>query len=242
MNPKKYLFISYLLLTAFLALYIFSIWLSVFTISESGIFGMGIHYGVYYSDPGLAFLLSLLLFFIFLIPLLKGFAIYWKEQEKSNAIKKTLQLLFLFWRLSLIPLLAVYFYIIGYGSLFYNQSVYPALKGLLFQASTISIMFIFMLGLYFFCFWVIDKKFLIRLVFSCTLIILLLASFMLPFKLFMASGCNNYSRNETYCVAMLASSKKDVSICQKINDPQGLNSEGFKSDCVEIYLREAKKY
>lgn len=232
MSSKKYFSVPYFLITAFLALYTFSIWLSVFSLpKEPNAFNIGADYGIHRGDIELAFYLSLILLLIFFIPFLRGLIIYWKGQEKNQAIKNNLLLLFSFWILSLLAVLISHFNTLV---LIFHT---PYFQMLLLQFATISIAFIFILGLYLFLFWIVDKKIWVHFAFSAIFAILLAVSFIFPFKLYMASGCENFT--DTYCVGMLASSKKDVSICEKVNFT-GLEKDQQKIQCGKYYVGETK--
>ncbi|MBI2591452.1 MAG: hypothetical protein HYW34_02135 [Candidatus Brennerbacteria bacterium] len=213
---KKIFQTIYYLTTFFLLFYIFFIWFAVLFSSSGparspgpGLLRLGKGIGITPGDIELAFYASIPFLLIFFISILGSLIIFRKTQSKINFFKRTSLIT------TAIYLLVFIFYLI---IKFFYPSAHPS-SGLFFYfISNISIWvfiipFLFTYLVYLFFIWIFDKKWRIHLMIYLLIILILIVSFILPFKLYMASGCNNYQ--DTHCVGRLAASKNDVSFCEK---------------------------
>lgn len=206
----------YYLITVFLLFYIFLIWVSVFSVAPGptgapDLLKLGRTLAIGPGDTELAFYLSIPLVLISLVSIFGGLVIYRKTQSKNKFLRRTFLITV---GIYLIPFI---FYLIPF--IFYLiPKLFASANFLFFYTSRISIwlfpvFLIFTFLVYLFLFWIFDKKWWIHLIIYALIIIALIVSFTLPFKLYMNSGCNNYQ--DMHCVGKLAVSKNDVSLCER---------------------------
>src|SRR3989338_4114058 len=202
----------YYSITVFLLFYIFLIWLSVFSVSPGStgapdLLKLGRTLAIGPGDIELAFYLSIPLVLISLISIFGGLVIYRKTHFKNQFLKRTsLITVGIYSSLFILYLITKLFYSSNFQ--FYYFYYISKISIWLFP-----IILIFTFLIYLFLFWVFDKKWWIHSIIYVLIILALIVSFTLPFKLYMNSGCNNYK--DMNCVGKLAVSKNDVSLCYK---------------------------
>ena len=244
---KKIFTSLFFILFAFILLYIFSIWSSVFMlkgfserltyIDQQGyalqdpemsdqVFSFGIHEG----DIEVAVYSTIIAILLSIIPFLWGLFMYWRGDEKNRVARKVIISTFIFQFTGFLLMWLISF----------EQSLYFFPLPFRYQLQDFSVFFarfypllvvvaILQHAAYLILFLLLDKKFSMRLVIFALSVILLALSLVFPTKLYIYAGCNNYQ--DQYCISELATEKNDISICGKTA------TEFYKNDCIREYAK-----
>lgn len=203
---KKFFTSLYLLVLVFLLTFSLSIWVTVFTLPgpfqhlyEGGVtWAIGIHEG----NIEVAFLVSLVIIVISLLPLILGLLWYWQGGSKRSALIRVivqsiildLIALLLVWISGIIPFLFYLYVFLPFIPLGVAVAVISYL--------TYALLFSFLDN---------KKAYLLLLIIGVGLLIV---GITLPQKLYMASGCDKGT--DEYCLGDLALARNDISVCDSL--------------------------
>lgn len=237
----------FFILFAFILLYIFSIWSSVFILKGSSerlpyinmdqqgqilqkseiseqIFSIGIHEG----DGEIALYLTIVVILIAIIPLLLGLFMYWRVNEKTAVIRKVIISSFIFQFVGFLLLWFVTFErVLYFFPLPFHRHLQEFSVFLIRFFPLLLVVAILLYVVYWILFVLLDKKFSIRSLVFVLSIISLILSLNFSTEVYVYAGCNNYK--DQYCINTLAIKKDDVSICEKTAN------DFYKNMCISEY-------
>ena len=243
--PKKIFTSLFYILLAFILLYIFSIWSSVFIlrgwterlqyvnqqgqtlqnpVTSEQIFSLGVHQG----DIEIALYSTAVVILISIIPFLWGLFMYWRTGEKVRVMRKVIIGLIIFQFVGFLLMWlttfqrSLYFFPLSLGyPLQYFSVFFTRFFPMLIVAA------ILLYAVYWILFLILDKKFSISTAVFILGIILLVFSLNYSAKAYVYSGCNDFQ--DQYCINTLAIDKSDPSICEKTVN------QFYKDICINGY-------